>query len=192
VANRSYLYSTDFLPDSPEWTVKKSLHGISEYRYDIPLVFKILLSGNPVACRSSIWDAQEPIAIAGDYSIGRANLVKYLQRISDSAASQLVDEALQYLNAPANSRLHFILECGEIFELTKGSLLDKSSALLSEIKEIGANLDSLPIPNPIRAQSGLFAKIFKLKPPDPLSPYYELGLGFWSEILYFSFGENEA
>jgi hypothetical protein len=192
VANRSYLYSADDLPDSPEWGARKALQGIAEYNYDIPLVFKILLTGNPAACRSSIWETPEKIAIAGDYSRGVANLTKYLARISDPAARPLVDEAIQFLSAPKHSRQHFILECGEIFDLTKGSLADKNSALLVEIQDISADIDDLPAPQPANARTGLLSKLFRMKAPDPLSPYYEMGLGSWSDILYFDFSQSEA
>jgi len=192
MANLSYLYATDILPRSPGWTNNTSLHGISEYRYGIPLVFKILLSGNPVACRSSIWESPEPIAIAGDYSIGRANLHKYLKRVADPVAAPVVEEALQYLNAPTHIRRHLILECGEIFDLTEGSLTAKNNALLSEVQGIGKRIDSLPIPSATAVRSGFFSKLFKHKAPDPLLPYYKIGLGFWSETIYFPFGENEA
>lgn len=192
MAHRSYLYSTDNLPESMEWNIKKTLHGISEYRYDIPLVFKLLLSGKPGACRSSIWETPEKIAISGDYALGLANLRRYLDRISDPAICPLVEEAHQFLNSPVHARRHFILECGEIFELTEGSLTDKNNALLSEIRDISENVDSVPIPTAISTKRGLLSKLLKLKAPDPLSPYHELGLGFWSEILYFDFSENEA
>lgn len=192
MANRSYLYSADNLPESPEWSAKKALHGISEYNYDIPLVFKILLTGNPAKCRSSIWEAPEKIAIAGDYLHGRANLTKYLGRISDPVARPFIDEALQFLNAPAHSRNHFILECGEIFDLTEGSLGEKNSMLLAEIQAISANIDALPTPQPATVHPGFLSKLFRVKAPDPLLPYYQIGLGFWSEILYFDFSQNEA
>jgi hypothetical protein len=192
MANRSYLYSSNDLPESVEWSTRKALHGISECNYDIPFVFKILLSGDPVACRSSIWDAPEKIAIAGDYLQGKASLERFLSRIPDPVAQPLIAEALQFLNDPKHARKHFILECGEIFDLTKGSLADKNSALLVEIREIGASIDSLPVPRPAATQTGLLGKLFGRKPPDPLSPYYEMGLGFWSEILYFDFSQNET
>ncbi|UHQ21518.1 hypothetical protein LVB77_12580 [Lysobacter sp. 5GHs7-4] len=192
MANRSYLYSSDDLPGSLAWSEKKVLHGVSEYNYDIPLVFKILLTGNPTACRSSIWETPEKIAITGDYLRGRENFIRYLDRISDPAARPLIDEALQFLNSPAHSRKHFILECGEIFDLTEGSLAAKNSALLAEIQEIGEDIDSLPIPQSASTQRGILSKLFRRNAPDPLSPYYEIGLGLWSDILYFDFSENEG
>lgn len=203
MANRSYLYSADHLPESPEWNERRVLNGIAEYGHEIPLAFKILLTGNPTAHRSSIWETPEKIAIAGDYALGRANLASYLNRISDPAARPLIEEALKFLNDPIHSRKYFILECGEIFDLTEGPLGAKNSALLEEIQEIGSNIGSTPtpapIPSPFQKENGILSRLFKPKkieksarPPDPLSPYYQLGLGSWSEILYFDFSQNEA
>jgi hypothetical protein len=41
--------------------------GLSEWNYNIPIVYKILLSGGPKICKSSIWDIDKKIAIAGFY-----------------------------------------------------------------------------------------------------------------------------
>ena len=192
MADRSYLYSSDNPPESLEWSMKKALHGISEYRYDIPLAFKILLTGNPMACRSSIWETPDKIAITGNYSTGVENLAKYVGRISDPAALPLVDETFKFLNSSKRVRKHFILECGEIFDLTKGPLSEKNSALLAEIQGLSATIDSFPIPKPVSTQRGMISKLFGLSAPDPLSPYYEIGLGGWTDILYFDFSENET
>lgn len=192
MANRSYLYSSDHLPESPEWLAKKKLHGIAEYRYDIPLVFKILLGGDPVAVKSSIWDTTEKIAIAGDYARGVKNLTGYVARIADPVARPLIDEALGFLNSPAHARKHFILESGEIFELSDKGLGDSSMALLGEIRDLGARISSLEVPKPAKVGGGFLSRLFGSKAPDPRSPYYEIGLGSWTDILYFDFSENEA
>ena len=66
MANRSYLYSADTLPTS-DVNQKPRVVGISEWNYDIPVAFRLLLSGYPRKCRSVIWDFPDEIAIAGDY-----------------------------------------------------------------------------------------------------------------------------
>ena len=71
-------------------------------------------------------------------------------------------------------------------------MLERNLALLSEIREIGAGLDALPVPGPAAAQRGLLSKLLNLKAPDPLAPYYEIGLGGWSDVLYVDFGEGEG
>jgi hypothetical protein len=192
VADRSYLYSTDHLPGSAEWSAKRMLQGIAEYRYDIPLAFKLLLTADPVACPSSIWETPAPVAIAGDYARGVANLTTYLGRITDPAARPLIDETIRFLGAPEHARRYFVLECGEIFDLTKGPLDAKNAALVAEIQELGSAIDELPVPQPAPARPGLLGRMLGLKAPDPLLPYYELGLGAWSELLYFDFSQGEA
>lgn len=192
MADRSYLYASNHAPDSTEWQSKRDLHGISEYSYAIPLTFKILLSGNPIATRSSIWATSEKLAISGNYQLGVRNLEQFLSRISEPKAAPLVEEAIQFLRDPRNVREHFILECGEIFDLTKGSLEEKNYALLNEIEEISSSLDSIELPSLV--QPGFLSRLFsnKNRPFDPLTSYYEIGLGFWSDILYFDFSENET
>jgi hypothetical protein len=204
VANRSYLYSSNDLPESAEWQSKRVLHGISEQNYAIPLAFKILLSGNPTAVRSSIWETPEKIALSGDYQTGLHNLETVLSRIQDPNAASLIEESLQFLRDPRNVRQHFLLECGEIFDLTEGSIEEKNLALLSEIEEIGTSLQSIELPAALAladppARRGFFSRIFgsstpekAKKPIDPLMPYYTLGLGNWSNILYFDFSQNET
>ena len=52
MANRSYLYASDHLSGSAAWERQKDLRSIAEWRYDIPFVFRIRLSGNPTPVRS--------------------------------------------------------------------------------------------------------------------------------------------
>jgi hypothetical protein len=85
MANRSYLYASDHLPGSAEWEKQKELRSIGEYRYDIPLAFRILLSGAPRAVRSSIWDTPQLIAIASDARTGLARLERYLALLPPEA-----------------------------------------------------------------------------------------------------------
>ena len=50
MANRSYLYSCNVIPGPDAVEQGRKLVGISEYRFDIPIVFKLLLSGSPRTC----------------------------------------------------------------------------------------------------------------------------------------------
>lgn len=161
MANRSYLYSTDALP-SAEAEKKPPAVGIAEWNYDIPLAFRLLLSAHPRKCRSLIWDFPEEIAIAGDYVQGVARLLRYLDRIDDPAIAELRDEARSFLTADENKRRYFILECGEIFELDSEPLAAQNDRLLSELLELESTSADLPA-----------------------GDIESLGLGNWSNILYF-------
>jgi len=191
VANRSYLYSTNHLPESHEWEKVRDLHSIAEWNYDIPIVFKL-----PV--RSSIWDATEKIAIAGDFQAGLTSLNEYLSKLPPQAKS-LVTEAREFLSKFENERNYFILECGEIFDMEEGSLEGKNQALIEEIKAIGQEIQALVVPSPIiphEPKRSFLDKLLGRKEEqpkfDPLEPFYDLGLGNWSNILYFQFGEENA
>lgn len=194
MANRSYLYTTDHLPGSPEWMQRKDLRSIGEFRYDIPLAFRILLSGSPVAVRSSIWESPEPLAIAGDARIGVARLMAYLDRLPAQAAP-LVAETRAFFADPDNVRRHFVLECGEIFDLSPGDLAEKNEALLGEIAAITDDVAALELPQPMPEPSLVrrwLAKALKLPPADPLDAWYAIGLGSWANILYYEFSAAEA
>lgn len=198
MANRSYLYTTNHLPESSEWKELRDLHSISEWNYDIPVAFKLLLAGNPMAVKSSIWETPEKIAIAGDFQTGLAALNEYLSRLPPEAEA-LVTETKSFLSTASNERKYFILECGEIFDMEEGSLEAKNLALIEEIKSISNKIDTLAVPNPITPevpQRGFLDKVLGRKQESPkidsLEPFYSLGLGNWSNILYFQFGEEKA
>jgi len=135
MANRSYLYASDHLPGSPEWETKHELHGIAEWNYDIPLTFKLLLSGNPRPVKSSIWDTEEKIALAGDAQIGLQHLQAYLARLPPQAAG-LAADAQEWLSRPSNVRRYFLLECGEIFEMEDEDVTAQNLELLAEIQAL--------------------------------------------------------
>lgn len=84
MAHRRYLFTTDHLPGSAEWTEKKALRGICEWPDAIPLSFQILLSGNPVAVQSSNWVSTELLALAGDSETGFRRLMAFLLQVIGS------------------------------------------------------------------------------------------------------------
>lgn len=222
MANRSYLYSTNFVPGSDVKKDERRIVGISEWNCDIPIVFKLLLSANPRRCRSSIWDIPEEIALLGDYDKGTANLFAFLERISDPAVQPLRQEARGFLAAEKNKNRYFLLECGEIFDMAEEPLQEQNDRLLDEIKNLGPQLEQkladlaapqgaavkpardeerldlldrvyAAIVNPRSKEAGDFlARSFAAKSAvpkkqvDATQALYSLGLGNWSNILYFS------
>lgn len=198
MANRSYLYASDHLPGSAEWAEKKELRSIAEYRYDIPLLFRVLLSGKPVAVRSSIWDTPQLIAIAGDARTGLDRLLKYIDLLPEPA-KDLVAETREFFAKPENVRKYFILEGGEIFELSDRDLAAQNLALISEIGAITDDVSRLYLPPRTGARAtmrsffwGIVGRLLRAPPADPLAPYYEIGLGAWTNILYFDFAPQES
>lgn len=198
MANRSYLYATDHLPGSAAWEEKKDLRSIAEWRYDIPFVFKILLSGNPTPVRSSIWDTPQLIAVAADAKAGLARLERFLALLPPEA-KVLVDETREFFSDPRNVKKHFILEAGEIFELMDKDLGVQNLDLVAEIALITDDSLRLEVPAPLSAAAAklplirrLLLKMSRTRPIDPLRPFYDVGLGGWSSVLYFQFEADEA
>lgn len=193
MANRCYLYTTEHLPGSAAWLEKKDLRGMAEWNDDIPLAFQILLSGNPVAVRSSIWDSPHPIAIAGDAATGLRRLMDYLQLLPPQA-EPLVADTKVFFEDPENHKKHFVLEIREIFDYADREMADKNAEIISQIATIGDDLSALYRPEPATAEPFLrrvIRRLLKLPPPSPLEPYYEIGLGLWSNILYYDFSPQQ-
>jgi hypothetical protein len=195
MANRSYLYSSNFVtsPDTNE--ADRRMTGISEWNYDIPIAFKILLSGAPMKCRSSIWEVPEEIAIVGDYDQGLDRLLHFLDRIPLPEIIPLKEEARQFLTHDANKNRYFVLECGEIFEMDDAPPTEQNDRLLAEIRNIeplieSALADLLPSQASTAKASGFLSRLLDRKPPAPerkgsAGAVHSLGLGNWSSILYF-------
>lgn len=65
MANRAYLYSIDVVPDKdPEQ--KRAIKELSEFKWDIPLAFKLLVAHETKICQSILCD-EEKIGLIGDY-----------------------------------------------------------------------------------------------------------------------------
>ncbi|HSQ58284.1 MAG TPA: hypothetical protein VLM40_21355 [Gemmata sp.] len=201
MANRSYLYSSQVVP-SPETKLGATgLNGISEWNYDIPVTFKILLSSNPRKCRSSIWEVPDEIAIAGDYDPGVERLLKFLDRISIPEVTPLKEEARSFLTDSANKGHYFVLECGELFEMEDEPLSEQNESLLEEIQNIDRVMDDaiakLPKSAPTPPKSGgFFSRLLGKKPPSTEKQATEdtlcsLGLGHWSNILYYDLRKKD-
>jgi len=200
MANRSYLYSTNIIPGPNAKAEDLKLIGISEWNYDIPIVFKLLLSGNPKTCPSSIWDSSEEIALIGDYELGVKNLEIFLSKVTSSSAQTLITEAKNFLSNPENKNQYFVLECGEIFDMGDAPILEQNLEFLEQIKNLQPEMDEalrslLPPPVESKKPVGFFAKLLgRTQEPqhstyDPMKSIYALGLGNWSNILYFDFSE---
>ena len=58
MANRSLIFSLDKLPGEGKLRIKR----LSESEYNIPLIYRILVSVNPKATHSIIWKTDEKIA----------------------------------------------------------------------------------------------------------------------------------
>ena len=201
MANRSYLYSSNLIPKADTKLSERKVIGISEWNYAIPIVFKILVSGYPQACTSLIWKHPDQIALVADYAAGVKNLESFFTKVGCPQAQNLIAEAIAFLHTPENQNQYFVLECGEIFDMSDSPLATQNSALLEQVNNLEAEIDlalqTLKPPAVIETKpAGFFTKLFgrapKLAPThDPMQAIYALGLGNWSNILYFDFTNEE-
>jgi hypothetical protein len=177
MANRSYLYSIDAVPycDSN----RRHVIGLSEWNFDIPLAYKLLVSKNPCVCRSMIWDVEDPVAIVGDYQAGLQLLKSFLAETRSDVLKSAANEAIRFLSDPKVQQPLILLECGEIFDLDGENWAEQNAALLQEIKDIGRRTEGYWR----HTRSDADETIAK-----------EIGLrARWSNILYFepANAENE-
>jgi hypothetical protein len=133
MANRSMLFAASGLPEAdgpPPQTL-----GLAEFRSDIPLVFKALLSPAPQACRSLIFDPGHPIAIAGDMTAGLERLRALQTALGPNHPNaKAMDAGIAFLSKPQVAAFPFlILEPGEILELEGDPLTDSFPRLVAEI-----------------------------------------------------------
>lgn len=199
MANRSYLYSALNLPHDGQPPESLGIRGISEFNYDIPLIYKLLVSGHPQPCRSLIWPHMGDLAIAGDFEMGVARLKDFLTQIKNPDAKPLIDEALEFLAAPTSQGHYFILECGEIYEMIEGDSLDQNQQLLNEIQNLNPAISqTLSQLQPSATQpQGFWSRMFGSKAPtqppaNAAETLEKLGLGNWSSTLYYSFDPDES
>ena len=198
MANRSHLYSSEHIPDG----TRRPLTGIAEWSWDVPLVFKILVSDSPRACRSSIWELDEDIAIVANYEGGVKKLRDFLKRIERQDAQPLLQEALDFLENPENRNTYFILEPGEIYECMDEEFHIQNANLIEEILRVEDTYDEALkslTPRPPR-KPGLLKRWwdkwmedgqnhFRRREPHPLDSVYELGLGNWRNTLFYDLSQ---
>ena len=192
MANRAYLYSTNFVPGTE--TEERRIVGLSEWRYDIPIVFKLLLSGNPKRCSSLIWEEPDAIAVIGNYDEGVARLLEFLECVPHPAVAALAEEAREFLEADQNRNDYFLLEPNEIFDLGNDAPEEQADSLLAEFADLGPQMEKAIAELEARMHEedhppGFFARLFGARTPvrrdNSNDMVYAFGLGGWSRSLFY-------
>ena len=134
MANRSYLYSLDVFPNY----LKPRAIGLSESEYNIPLIYRILVSSATQATESILFSGQGKIAITADYDGGVRKLEEFFSKLPQEYKEK-ADNVIKFLKDYKNRQLYIHLECAEIFEMEAESddeLEKKNAELVEEIKNI--------------------------------------------------------
>jgi len=184
MANRSYLYASDAIPDGK---TKIAPRGLCEYNWDIPLVHKLVMGGAPRRVHSAIWPQHEIGIIAnrqGAIERVEAFAAKLLEGDLDAEKrtqleSELADMRAVSEKTPATPYL--LLEVGEIVDMMGGELVDQADKIVKEIPAVVARAERA-----VAGKEDAWLAELRGKPLD------EFNFGFWSDVLYFSFGEDEG
>jgi hypothetical protein len=193
MSNRCYLYSTNFVPGLEVTEYRRAI-GIASWSYDIPIVYKLLLSSNPRICRSLIFEGADEFALIGDYAKGVECMLRFLVRVSHPAVAEAMEQALEFLEAEENKNAYFVLEPGEIFDVLPESLPDEYRKLLAEIQNLQPQMDKAIAELEARMWEedhppGFFARLLGARTPvrknDSTDLVYGLGLGGWSNVLFY-------
>ena len=148
MANRSYLYNIDFNTFERPKTDEDIILSVSEYAYEIPLVYKILVSIIPASTKSILWDYEHPIAISGDAANGRWRLFRFLDRLKGmdlydmSFLTEEIEKTKQFFTDSKFKSNYFQLECGELYEMSDKPLEKQNQNLLKEMVEIDKTIDA--------------------------------------------------
>lgn len=218
MANRSYLYSLSNQPESYA-DRPKAITGLSEWPWDIPLVYQILLSGEPRLCASLIAEGlndDEPgnptplYALTGRFDSGFTRMKRFAEIVATIAPPKsrelrrAINEALEFLSAHRNE--YFLLETLEL-DIMEGS---DSAALrqlpekhLADVRAAAEAVDALRPWNFItvrklrrgaRGLRGKFAHFNGVSLGDDFdnpNTGKDLGMGYWSEVLFFDLWNRE-
>ena len=159
--------------------------GIAEWNYAIPLVARILVSRGTQLCGSLIWESAGAIALAGRYDAGLDRLEHFLARIDHPAVAPLRDEAITFLRAQRNGSDYLVLECGEIFEMTDLPIAEQAAGLLQDMQMLDAEIEQHIALLNTRSKASFWQRILPPAQQFIEQPLRDLGLGYWSNTLYF-------
>lgn len=117
MANRSYLYAADSMPN--EAGIPQRIRCISEHNWDIPLAHKLLAGRGTTVVPSLIWNPL--VGIAADYAGGAALLRDLLAAVGkgledDADFAECVARTTAHLEK--QQAKYFVLETGEIVSMS--------------------------------------------------------------------------
>jgi hypothetical protein len=179
MANRSYLYSIDFDSTIIERSDDHEVCGLSEWAYEIPLAYKILVSQDAKTSQSIIFGYDKPIAIIGDFQKGREKLFLFLAELikmdilDKEKLKEQIHYAETYLRDIKHENKYIILECGEIFAMDYEELEEPTRNLYeNEILKIDETINA-------------FVHDITAEKTTEEEKFNKLGINFWDEDLYY-------
>ena len=148
MANRSYLYNVDFNRLDRLKTPDDSVLSVSEYAYEIPLSYKILLSVNTLNNKSILWDYEHPISISGDAKKGLDSLLKFLDKIQslnlfeDVYIKSEIEKTKLFFSKNEFELKYFFLEGGELYEMSDEPFEKQNLEIFTEVNQIEETIEN--------------------------------------------------
>ncbi|MFJ8011172.1 hypothetical protein [Streptomyces sp. NPDC096339] len=175
MANRSYLYSADSMPNDAG--IPKQIRCVSEHNWDIPLAHKIMVGRGTTIVPSMIWNP--PIGIAADYAGGAALLLDLLHAVGKG----LEDDA-EFAECVARTTAHLEKQQAEYFVLETGEIVSMSG---DDPVESVRRLASEGIPAAVAKAEAAIAAEDEEWLASVRADWQNHFASFYSEALYFSF-----
>lgn len=170
MANRAYLYAIK----------GNKIIGISEYNYEIPIAYKVLLSQNTKKVKSKIYKTPFKIALQGDFTKGVERLNAFMEELKrkDYFKENELEkeiEATKVFFQENSDYDYFYLDCTEIYEMESGSLYLNNRKTWKQILNINNEIEKFY--NEIEASKEKTIE--------------EIGIQEWSNVLFYGAEENE-
>ena len=165
MANRCYLYSLSGCSDVDDIKIT----GLSESEYNIPLIYRILASVNPIVSKSVVFYSEEKIAITADYAGGVQKLSEYFSRLPEKYRNK-ADKVLSFLRDEKNAQKYIQLECTEIFWIEDAPVQNQNIALVEELLGIDSVIEK---------------SLEQIKNGDEFD-LRELDEEYWTNILFYT------
>ncbi|MCF2908017.1 hypothetical protein L1285_06710 [Pseudoalteromonas sp. DL2-H2.2] len=188
MANRSYLFSANQKPKRADSLI---LRGLSEWNYDIPLIYKILVSGEGIeSVDSLIWDFDTPFAISMEYRHALDNLYQFKEIIEKHCSSDVLKYSIDFLSKQENSGEYFLLEPYEIYLLEESPLRSQHEELVRSLRnfDIVENAEKFIRENNHKNTNSLSSLFSSRKKAVRLIENGLVNSGFqeWSDILAYA------
>ena len=181
MANRAYLYGV----------TGKRVTGISEYNYDVPIAYKILLSQNTKMVKSKIFTSIFKTALQGDLKKGVERLYTFFEELKtkgyfeENELEEVIAESKAFLQK--NSQCDtFYLDCSEIYDMENKPLYLSNRSMYKKIKNIDKELslfynemDEMKKEYDVKKQEVIKEKMMN-----------KIGIREWSEFLYYEVGDE--
>ena len=148
MANRSYLYNIDFNRLERLKTPEDSVLSVSEYAYEIPLSYKILLSIDTLNNKSILWDYEHPISISGNAEKGKNSLFKFLDKLltlnlyENEYLKSEIEKTKHFFTKNKFDLEYFFFEGGELYEMGDEPFEKQNLEIFNEITQIEKTIES--------------------------------------------------